>query len=93
MWKTVFATFAAVFIAELGDKTQLATLGLAGTNARLPVFIGSASALVATSLIAVLAGGAVARYVPPVYLQRGSGILFIVLGIWTLWRSTGGAAS
>jgi putative Ca2+/H+ antiporter (TMEM165/GDT1 family) len=91
MWKTIFTTFAAVFIAELGDKTQLATLGLASERARLPVFIGSASALIATSAIAVLAGGAVARYVPPVYLQRAAGALFILLGAWTLYRSTAGA--
>ena len=88
MWKTILTTFATVFVAELGDKTQLATLGLT-TEARskLAVFIGSASALVTTSLIAVLAGSLVATYIPPQHLQRAAGVLFLILGIWTLWKS------
>jgi len=60
-WKLLASTYTAIFLAELGDKTQLATLGLsAKPGSKLAVFIGSASALVATSLIAVLAGGAIA---------------------------------
>jgi putative Ca2+/H+ antiporter (TMEM165/GDT1 family) len=88
MWKTILTTFGTVFLAELGDKTQLATLGLTTEGgSKLAVFIGSASALVSTSLIAVLAGSLVAKYVPPTYLQRGAGALFLVLGVWTLWKS------
>jgi len=88
MWNTILTTFATVFVAELGDKTQLAALGLAAKSpSKLAVFIGSATALVATSLIAVVAGGTVARYIPPMYLQRGSAILFVALGVWTFWRS------
>ena len=80
-WKLLATTFAAVFVAELGDKTQLATLSLAsGKVSRLAVFLGSASALVCTSLLAVLAGAAISRYVPPIYLRRAAGVLFIVLG-------------
>lgn len=87
-WKTVLTTFTAIFLAELGDKTQLATLALTSNSRnKVAVFVGSSSALVATSLIAVLAGGVVARYVPPVWLERGAGALFIVLGAWTLWRA------
>lgn len=87
-WKLFATTFTAVFIAELGDKTQLATLGFAAEgHSRLPVFLGSAGALVTTSLIAVLAGGLVAKYLPPVYLKRGAGVLFILLGVWTLVRA------
>ena len=87
-WKILATTFSAVFIAELGDKTQLATLGLAAEgHSRLSVFVGSAAALVTTSLIAVLAGGVVAKYLPPVYLKRGAGVLFMVLGAWTLARA------
>lgn len=86
-WKLLTSTFGVVFLAELGDKTQLATLGLAAdSKSRLAVFLGSASALVATSLIAVLAGGLVARYIPPDYLKKGAGILFLMLGAWTLIR-------
>jgi putative Ca2+/H+ antiporter (TMEM165/GDT1 family) len=91
MWRTIGRSFSAVFIAELGDKTQLATLALAGDErSKWAVFVGSASALVTTSLIAVLAGSAVARVLPPVWLQRGAGVLFLVLGVWTLWKSTTG---
>ena len=86
-WKLLATTFGAVFLAELGDKTQLATLTLAsGRVSRLAVFVGSASALVCTSLIAVLAGAAISRYVPESYLRRGAGIVFVVLGILYLLK-------
>ena len=86
-WKLLATTFGAVFIAELGDKTQLATLSLAtGKVNRLSVFLGSASALVCTSLLAVLAGEIISRYVPPQYLRRGAGAIFIVLGLLYIFR-------
>jgi putative Ca2+/H+ antiporter (TMEM165/GDT1 family) len=91
-WKAVLTTFAAVFLAELGDKTQLATLSFASAGgSRWAVFIGSASALVATSAIAVVAGEAVARVVPPSMLERAAGVAFIAIGVWVLWsaRSSG----
>jgi len=88
-WKLASATFASVFLAELGDKTQLATLSLAAdAKDRWAVLLGSAGALVCTSLIAVLAGGLVARIIPPHWLQRGAGVLFLVLGVWTLWGAS-----
>ena len=90
-WKLICTTFAAVFIAELGDKTQLATLSFAsGGTSRLSVFIGAASALVATSLIAVVAGEALARVLPPKYLQRAAGAFFILIGAWVLWSTSRG---
>jgi putative Ca2+/H+ antiporter (TMEM165/GDT1 family) len=80
-WKLFASTFAAIFLAELGDKTQLATLSLAaGGSSRVVVFAGAALALVATSAVAVLAGEAVSRVIPPVWIRRGAGALFIVLG-------------
>lgn len=92
-WKLVGTTFVAVFIAELGDKTQLATLSFAtGGSSRWAVFLGAASALVLTSLIAVLAGEGLARVIPPKYLQRGAGVLFLVIGAWVLWSTTRGEA-
>jgi putative Ca2+/H+ antiporter (TMEM165/GDT1 family) len=87
-WKILGTTFAAVFIAELGDKTQLATLSFATSGAgRLPVFLGSALALVCTSAIAVFGGEALARLVPPRVLQRGAGVLFLLIGAWVLWST------
>jgi putative Ca2+/H+ antiporter (TMEM165/GDT1 family) len=86
-WKLLATTFGAVFVAELGDKTQLATLSLAsGKVDRLSVFLGSAGALVCTSLIAVVAGEVVSRYVPPQYLRRGAGTIFVLLGLLYLFR-------
>jgi Ca2+/H+ antiporter, TMEM165/GDT1 family len=79
--KTVLSTFGVVFLAELGDKTQLATLALSTSGrSRWAVLVGAATALVLTSVIAVVAGEAIARVVPPVWLRRGSGALMIALG-------------
>jgi putative Ca2+/H+ antiporter (TMEM165/GDT1 family) len=88
-WKLLLATFGTVFLAELGDKTQLATLSFAASNrgAFWSVFIGSASALVATSLIAALVGGALARYLPVRYVGLGAGILFVVIGVFVVIRT------
>jgi putative Ca2+/H+ antiporter (TMEM165/GDT1 family) len=84
-WNLFFSTFLAIFLAELGDKTQLATLSLASeASSRWTVFAGSALALVASSAIAVLAGEAVARVVPPVWIKSAAGLVFVVLGVLML---------
>lgn len=81
-------TFAAVFIAELGDKTQLATLSFATSgSSRWAVFLGSATALVLTSAIAVVFGEALTRVVSPKVLQRAAGALFLVIGAWVSWQA------
>lgn len=86
-WKLFVTTFATVFIAEMGDKTQLATMGLASAGtSRWVVFAGSALALVACSVIAVLAGAVVAKHIPPVWIKRGAGALFIALGLLYILR-------
>ncbi len=88
-FKIMFTTFAAVFLAELGDKTQLATFAFsADSKSRLSVFLGSASALVLTSLLAVAFGALVGRLVPPHYLRIGAGVLFVVLGGWMLLKGS-----
>jgi putative Ca2+/H+ antiporter (TMEM165/GDT1 family) len=87
-FKLMATTFLAVFLAELGDKTQLATLTFAASGqSRWSVFLGSAAALVATSAIAVLAGEAIARVVSPALLKRLAGVAFVVIGAWVLWSS------
>jgi putative Ca2+/H+ antiporter (TMEM165/GDT1 family) len=86
-WKLLFSTFGAVFLAELGDKTQLATLSLAaGSTSRWAVFAGSALALCATSAIAVAAGDLVGRLVSPLLLRRLAGAAFLALGALYLLR-------
>lgn len=80
-WKLLISTFGAVFVAELGDKTQLATLSMAsGTTSKWAVFAGSALALCATSALAVIGGDLVARIISPAWLRRISGGVFLVLG-------------
>ncbi|MCX8071797.1 MAG: TMEM165/GDT1 family protein [Candidatus Binatia bacterium] len=84
-WKLFLSTFVAIFLAEIGDKTQLATLSLAvGGQSRWAVFLGAALALVATSAVAVLAGEAVTRWVSPSLLRRLAGVSFLLLGLWFL---------
>jgi putative Ca2+/H+ antiporter (TMEM165/GDT1 family) len=86
----VFATvFATIFVAELGDKTQLATLLYAAEaqNPKLVVFLASASALVLTSLLGVLAGTLISQYVSPRVLSWVAGMGFIAIGAWTLLRA------
>ena len=84
-FKLFITTFGLVFLAELGDKTQLATLCLsANYNSKISVFLGSAFALVISSLTAVLLGTSLSRLLPPDYIQIGAGIFFIAIGIWIL---------
>jgi putative Ca2+/H+ antiporter (TMEM165/GDT1 family) len=86
----VLATvFTSVFIAELGDKTQLATMLFASNQdtSKLTVFAGASLALIVTSAIGVLAGAALSQYVGEKTLSYLAGFGFIVIGIWTLARA------
>jgi putative Ca2+/H+ antiporter (TMEM165/GDT1 family) len=81
--KVLLTTFGMIFIAELGDKTQLATFSFAAeSKSPLAVFLGSAGALVLTSLLAVILGAGVSRLIPANYIKTGAGVLFILLGLW-----------
>jgi putative Ca2+/H+ antiporter (TMEM165/GDT1 family) len=88
-WKVLSTVFASVFIAELGDKTQLATLLFASDKdvSKLTVFAGAAAALIVTSAIGVAAGSAVSGYVSEKTLNYLAGIGFIAIGIWTLFKA------
>jgi putative Ca2+/H+ antiporter (TMEM165/GDT1 family) len=83
---TVFST---VFLAELGDKTQLATFLYAADaeHSKTVVFLGAASALVVTSAIGVLLGSVVAQYVNPRALSWLAGAGFVAIGLWTIARA------
>jgi putative Ca2+/H+ antiporter (TMEM165/GDT1 family) len=83
----LFATvFATIFVAELGDKTQLATLLYASdaSHPKLTVFAASAAALVVTSALGVLAGSLVAEHVNPRLVRWRAGLGFIAVGVWIL---------
>ena len=78
----ILSTFLTIFIAELGDKTQLATLTISGTsNKPLAVFLGSSTALVLASLIGALAGGSISNFVPEIILKSIASITFFTIGI------------
>jgi putative Ca2+/H+ antiporter (TMEM165/GDT1 family) len=84
---TMFTVAVSVFIAEIGDKTQLATM-LFASDAKTSlwaVFLGSALALVAAAGIGVVAGSAISKFVAPETLKIVAGIGFIAIGIWTIW--------
>ena len=92
-WKLFFLTFGAVFLAEFGDKTQLATMALAG-DSRKPwiVFSASALALVAAAAIGAAAGAVVSKWIPASWIRRGAAALFIAIGAWLLlaeWKKSG----
>jgi len=77
----LISSFITIFIAELGDKTQLATLTLSGTSKKpLAVFLGSASALILASLVGVLAGGSISTFIPEIYLKLIASITFLIIG-------------
>ena len=87
-YKMMLTTFVMVFLAELGDKTQVATFCLsADCDSGISVFLGSASALVLSSLIAVILGAAFSRFIPALYIKFGAGAFFVVVGVWTLFAA------
>ena len=78
----LLSTFLTIFIAELGDKTQLATLTMSGTsNKPLAVFLGSSTALVLASLVGALAGGSISNFVPEIILKSIASVTFFILGM------------
>ena len=77
----LLSTFLTVFIAELGDKTQLATLTISGTSNRpLAVFLGSSSALIFASLLGALTGGSISSFIPEFYLKGIASLTFLIIG-------------
>jgi putative Ca2+/H+ antiporter (TMEM165/GDT1 family) len=83
------STFITVFLAELGDKTQLAIVSLSGTTSRPgAVFAGSAAALVLASLVGAAAGGSLSSLIPPDALQLLASVGFLILGSRLILRSS-----
>jgi putative Ca2+/H+ antiporter (TMEM165/GDT1 family) len=88
-WKVFLTVFAAVFVAELGDKTQLATMLFAADRevSKLTVFFAASLALVVASAIGVLAGSVMSHYISEKYLHIIAGAGFVVIGLWILFRA------
>lgn len=85
----LLTTFTTVFLAELGDKTQLATLLLSAQSGQpWVVFLGAALALISSSLVGVLVGRWLAGILPPERLQKMAGVLMVGLGLWLGLQAT-----
>jgi len=88
-WTAFVTIFAAVFIAELGDKTQLATMLFAADKevSKYTVFFAASAALIVASGIGVLAGSLLAEYINEKYLHYVAGVGFIGIGVFTLYNA------
>jgi len=85
-WHLLGLSFITVFLSELGDKSQLAAIALSGRcQSRRAVFFGTAGALLLTSLLGALAGGAVAEFLPTRLLKMVAAIGFAILAVRLLW--------
>jgi putative Ca2+/H+ antiporter (TMEM165/GDT1 family) len=87
--KLLMTVFATVFVAELGDKTQLSTMLYASNsrNGAWTVFIGAALALIVSTVLGVFAGTLIGSRINPKVLARIAGAGFIAVGLWTLWKA------
>ena len=84
-WKIFGTAFLTLFLAELGDKTQLAVITMtASTESKIAVFAGAALALVVVTLLGVLVGGVLTQFIPTEWLQRIVAVAFISIGILML---------
>jgi Ca2+/H+ antiporter, TMEM165/GDT1 family len=84
-WRVMLTTFGVVFLAEMGDKTQIAAMTMAAEKKRpWEVFFGASLALVAVSAIGVVVGSALSQYLPLEWIKRVAGASFIIIGVLVL---------
>jgi putative Ca2+/H+ antiporter (TMEM165/GDT1 family) len=87
-WKLFTLAFGMLFLAELGDKTQLSVITLVAQNKQpLPIFLGASVALIAVTFIGAFFGEVITRYIPTSIIQLVAGILFVGIGIFVLWNA------
>ncbi len=80
-WRLVATTFGVIFLAELGDKTQLAALLMAADSKRpWAVFLGASVALVVVTALGVAVGATLSQYLPELWLKRAGGLAFVSIG-------------
>lgn len=85
-WKSGLMTFLLIFLAELGDKTQLTTMTLAAqSRSPMTVFLGAVAALTLSAGLGVIFGEAVTRHIPVQYIHTGAGAAFLILGALLIW--------
>lgn len=86
-WKLFWLTFTTIFLAELGDKTQLGVLSLSATSrSPITIFLAATFALILASFIGVLLGTLLSRFIHPKTLRMIGGMLFIAIGCWILFK-------
>jgi len=84
-WRVMLTTFGIIFLAEMGDKTQIAAMTMAAEKKRpLAVFLGASLALAAVSALGVMVGSALGHYLPLEWIKRAAGLGFIVIGVLVL---------
>lgn len=84
-WRVFLTTFGVIFLAEMGDKTQLAAMTMSAQSKRpWTVFLSAALALTAVSAIGVLVGSVLGNYLPLIWIKRAAACAFIVIGILIL---------
>jgi Ca2+/H+ antiporter, TMEM165/GDT1 family len=84
-WRVIVTTFGVIFLAEMGDKTQLAAMTMAAeTKKPWAVLIGASVALACVSAIGVVVGGALGNYLPLVWIKRAAAVAFIAIGVLIL---------
>ena len=85
-WKLIVSAFTAIFLAELGDKTQLAAISLAAsTNRPLTVFVGASTALAAVTLIGVVVGPMLSTVLPMAWIHKAGALAFVLIGVAMLF--------
>ena len=90
-WQVIGSAFLMIFLAELGDKTQLSTFAFASqSKSPLSVFLGASLALVLSSLIGVALGGLIGRFVPERVMKVLAAVVFLGFGVWTLLEAIRG---
>jgi len=86
-WKIIMVVFVTIFLAELGDKTQLATLIYAAKYQKtFSVFLGASLALICSSFLGAYIGGYVGKYIPQPLVRIIGGSLFIIIGLIILLK-------
>jgi len=85
-WKVFAATFGAVFLAELADKTQLVGIGIASKSGKpVSVWLGSVCAYVIITAISVLFGAILGKYIKPEIIRYCAAVLFVIIGLLMFW--------
>ena len=84
-WRVFLTTFGVIFLAEMGDKTQLAAMTMAAESKKpWAVFVGAALALASVSALGVLVGSVIGNYIPLIWIKRVAALAFVVIGVLIL---------